>query len=231
MTEQNIHSDYDVETDEYVRHGMNVLQAYMFDDDEVKHCRHLYDVVQPSDGAFMVDMGCGTGELACIWKELNPSLRPIGVTNSKVQIEYVRSKQVDSILSDYHQVPLPDQCADLVTFFESFGYGDGPRLMREAFRLLRPGGRLFFKDLFAPETCFLDMWEYTLHDLTSVKEMAKQAGLECIMEQTFPSIHTAWARYLKLFRDSPLMRTMHGDNPFVGPQPGFSAMLMFRRPI
>lgn len=154
------HNDYEVETPEYVRHGVLVMQAVLFAETELEHARILFGEIGAEPGAHYVDMGCGTGEVGRLFCRFDPAASITGVTNSAVQCALVQQRGMRSIRADFHQVPLPDDCADVVMFNESIGYGDLTGLLREAHRLLRRGGRLFIKDWYVSTTRYVADWDY-----------------------------------------------------------------------
>ncbi len=112
--------------------------------------------VQP--GESLLDAGCGVGGPSVDLANAFGDVRIDAVTISPVQAASARdrivaagvSDRVSVHVGDYHELPFEDQSYDLVFFFESSNYSYDPaRLFAEMFRLLRPGGRIYIKDLFA----------------------------------------------------------------------------------
>jgi SAM-dependent methyltransferase len=97
----------------------------------------------PAPGRLTVDLACGEGRLGRALAELGHSV--IGVDSSPALVRVARDagghREVLEASAD--SVPLPDDCADLVTVFMALHDMDeltGP--IREAARLLSAGGRL-----------------------------------------------------------------------------------------
>jgi ubiquinone/menaquinone biosynthesis C-methylase UbiE len=108
-------------------------------------------------GQRVLDAGCGVAGPAIDIATAIPGLQIDGVTISPVQAELARGfiaaaglgERVRVQLADYHCLPFPDGTFDAVVFFESSGYAPRPeRLLREMWRVTRPGGRLYVKDVF-----------------------------------------------------------------------------------
>ena len=83
-----------------------------------------------------------------------------GVTISPVQVEVARgrieaagmSDWVSVTQGDYHELPFAADTYDRAYIFEAVGYSPTPeRLFEQVFRVLRPGGALYLKDIFAPD--------------------------------------------------------------------------------
>jgi SAM-dependent methyltransferase len=101
------------------------------------------------DGLDVVDLGCGTAYFSA-WLARRGA-RPVGVDVTPAQLETARRLQAQTGLSfplveaNAEEVPLPDATFDLA--FSEYGasiWCDPYRWIPEAWRLLRPGGRLVF---------------------------------------------------------------------------------------
>ena len=103
------------------------------------HTRHMLELAALPRGARILDLGAGAGETLRV-------LRGSGF--DAVGIDLVpRAKSVER--GDLLRAPFPDGSFDAVisqcAFFVS---GNQPDALREACRLLRPGGKLLLSDLF-----------------------------------------------------------------------------------
>ena len=96
----------------------------------------------PSPGRQTLDIGCGEGRLTRDLKELGH--RVVAIDSSRSMVEAAREfdPSTDVRLADATALPLDDACADLVIAFMSLqDIGDLPAAVREAARVLQPGGR------------------------------------------------------------------------------------------
>jgi ubiquinone/menaquinone biosynthesis C-methylase UbiE len=101
------------------------------------------------DGLDVIDLGCGTGYFSA-WLARRGA-RPVGVDVTPAQLETARRLQAETgiefplIEASAEDVPLPDAGFDLA--FSEYGasiWCDPYIWLPEAWRLLRPGGRLVF---------------------------------------------------------------------------------------
>lgn len=107
-------------------------------------------------GQHVLDAGCGIGGSA-IWLARHAGARVTGVNISPLHLalaagEVERRRLADRVtfrLADFCRTGLADQSFDLVWMLESACYAADKRaLLAEAWRLLRPGGRLVVADGF-----------------------------------------------------------------------------------
>lgn len=107
-------------------------------------------------GDRVLDAGCGVAGPAIDLATHIEGVQVDGVTLSAVQARMGQQRVLDAGLAervrvhegDYHRLRFADGSFDCVLFLESAGYStDLPRLFGEASRVLRPGGRLYVKDV------------------------------------------------------------------------------------
>jgi cyclopropane fatty-acyl-phospholipid synthase-like methyltransferase len=115
--------------------------------------------IQPGDR--ILDAGCGVAGPAVIIATHYPDVVIDCVTNSDRQSAIARrtietadlSHRVRVHVADYQHLPFRSQLFDQVLFLESTGYAsDLARTYGEAFRVLKPGGGLYVKDVFCLST-------------------------------------------------------------------------------
>ena len=95
----------------------------------------------PRPGAVLVDLGCGAGLLAP--HIAGKGYRHVGVDLNASALDQAANHDVRVISGDVLAVPLGDEIADVVSAGEILEHvTDHPQAIREACRLLRPGGVL-----------------------------------------------------------------------------------------
>ncbi len=145
-----------------VAFGGHIHNGYWYstDDDSTLHVamQRLNDLViekvAARKGWSVLDLGCGTGELARQFAEKS-GCESVGVSNSQVQMAEAnaaaRAANLDGLakfqFADAHSLPFPDARFDAALAVESLcQMEDRPRVFSEIARVLRPGGRLVVVD-------------------------------------------------------------------------------------
>jgi ArsR family transcriptional regulator len=101
----------------------------------------------------IADLGAGDGSFSLLLAQ--QSTRVIAVDSSAKMIEFAREqaarhdlKNVEYRLGDMEEVPIDDAAVDVVFFSQSLHHALHPdRAVSEAWRILRPGGRIAILDL------------------------------------------------------------------------------------
>ncbi|HEX4864272.1 MAG TPA: class I SAM-dependent methyltransferase [Acidimicrobiales bacterium] len=113
--------------------------------------------IEPGD--HVLDAGCGVGGPAMGIASALGGVRVTGITVSGVQAaigtglvaEAGLASRVSILQGDYHDLPFGRRSFDGAYLFEATGYShDRSRLFHEVTRVVRPGGRIYVKDVFAP---------------------------------------------------------------------------------
>ena len=105
--------------------------------------RDLFLELVPPPGRLTLDIGCGEGRLARDLAALGH--RVVGIDGSPTMVEHARAADpsIEVHLADAAALPLADASADLAVAFMSLrDIDDAAGAIREAARVLEPGGRL-----------------------------------------------------------------------------------------
>ena len=126
--------------------GVRILQGFRLGTTDATHIEALLSHMQPEFGSAWVDIGCGFGEPARLMLEARPDLRFDLVNDNDFQLSHVPA-HLSAWRADMHALPFLDATFDGAMFLYALCHANGllPAL-REAARVVRPGGRLFVFD-------------------------------------------------------------------------------------
>lgn len=190
----------------------------------------VLDRLHLASGASLLDMGCGLGAtLRCFAGRISPA-RLHGITLIPWQLEHgsrlnekcPNGQNITLLLGDYEHTRQPSGSYDAVCAIESSCYGGGSSksgFLREAHRLLRPGGRIVVADGFIgpgkwrgpQQAIYRKLCEcWVIETLSDVEQFAReltQIGfrdivIERIQSRVTPSVlHVPWVTLKFLVAD------------------------------
>ena len=120
----------------------------------------LLDLAFVSTGQQSLDLACGTGDLAFAAAERGARVLALDLTPEMIACarsrDEARERDVRWVVGDMTQLPVASGTIDIVTT----GYGlrnvpDLPAALVEAYRVLKPGGRLCSLDFDRPESAWV----------------------------------------------------------------------------
>lgn len=157
-------------------------------------------------GESLLDLGCGLGG-ACRFLAREYGMRATGIdlTDEFVQAanalsELVGARDVECVQGSVTSLPFSDGRFDAVwTEHVQMNVADKPAMASEAFRVLRPGGRMAFHDVFAGtgETRFPVPWanEPSLSHLVTADEaraLYERSGFRVMLWRDCTAASIAW---------------------------------------
>lgn len=161
-TPESVGNFYNQTTDKFLAVYGEIIQAFRTNNVE-DYLNYTLQSMQLKDGMTAIDAGCGVCGPACHFAEAVKGLKIEAITVSEVQVEKSKEKiaernllsQVNVRVGDYHKLNeiFEKEFADRVYFLESFGHSnDKKRVINTVYDVLKPGGKIYIKDLFLRES-------------------------------------------------------------------------------
>jgi ubiquinone/menaquinone biosynthesis C-methylase UbiE len=220
---------YDEYTADYLMCS-DIIQVGRFSDDDDEQVRILAARAGVRGGDQVLDCGCGVGGVMRRLATWFPSAAFDGVTISSEQVRIARQRLRESPrcrveLDNFEQLSARDQSYDLVLFCETLGYANSiDRALAEAFRVLRPGGRIYIKEVLACErpltdteqeelTHYMHSWLYTSLRPSVLEGLLQRAGFiiaradHCYTTELLSPVTTAYKK-TRLGRRHPVLQSL-----------------------
>ncbi len=149
---------YNKTTDQFLEVYGEIIQAFRTNNVE-DYLDYTIESAQLGEHQLVLDAGCGVCGPSLYFAKKFKSISIDACTISEVQhekaLENVKKAELDKRVRphrlDYHTIDenFVHDSYDRVIFLESFGHSNNkPRLIDAAFNILKPGGKLYIKDLF-----------------------------------------------------------------------------------
>ena len=176
-------------------------QAATYDEDmKGQHARSLYHVLLeklshiPFQSA--LDLGCGTGEMLKLILQEDTHKELCGIDLSEKMLAVAKSKlpeQVKLILGDSESLPFSDNAFDVVYCNDSFHHYPAPQnVLREVYRVLKPGGTFLMGDCWQPLVGRAIMNFYMRHSKEGDVKIYSEAEMVSMLSERFRDV--SWER-------------------------------------
>ena len=176
-------------------------QAATYDEDmKGQHARSLYPVLLeklshiPFQSA--LDLGCGTGEMLKLILQEDTHKELCGIGLSEKMLAVAKSKlpeQVKLILGDSESLPFSDNAFDVVYCNDSFHHYPAPQnVLREVYRVLKPGGTFLMGDCWQPLVGRAIMNFYMRHSKEGDVKIYSEAEMVSMLSERFRDV--SWER-------------------------------------
>lgn len=135
-------------TDIALAGGHRILQTHRFDENDAVHADFLYVMMEPPEGAHVLDAGCGLGEISRLMADSDETLTFEMLNISEKQLAHCPDgDRFNATHGDCHDMPYADGTFDIVMFHSALCQMDEDKALAEAARVLKPEGVLFINDM------------------------------------------------------------------------------------
>jgi demethylmenaquinone methyltransferase/2-methoxy-6-polyprenyl-1,4-benzoquinol methylase len=138
-----------------IAHRYDLMNAVMTLGQHQRMRRIAAKLAQPPRNGLALDLATGTGDFACALREVEPSVRVVGVDFAVEMMRRGQAKYpaMDFIAGDMLHLPLPEATFDCsVNGFVLRNVADVKLAFAEMYRVLKPGGRAVSLEITTPRT-------------------------------------------------------------------------------
>lgn len=167
----------------------------------------LAEQVSPKPGDRVLEIGCGTGSLLLLLARMQPAVEAVGLDPDPGALALARRKaekagvaiELDQGYAD--ALPYPDASFDAVAssfMFHHLPRDAKPAALREARRVLKPGGRFHMADFAGPESLARGFLAHLIHPDKHLADNAEARVLAFLRDAGFAGARVVQRRTTRL---------------------------------
>lgn len=202
-----------------------------------RRARLILDAIARFHDPLILELGCGTGALTQYLLKLQPNLSLVGLDVSPSCVkEAIRRFQAhpraEFQVANAYELPFHDCMADAVVAASVIHHLDVPRALRECYRVLKPGGVIWFSEpnMMNPQVAveknihFIGRLLDNSDDETAffrwkLAGLLRRTGFADVMVKPYDFLHPGipermipWAKKIEQFLEStPILREISGS--------------------
>jgi phosphoadenosine phosphosulfate reductase len=138
-------AELDRQTPDVLARGWRLLQPWRYAETDTGHVSLLLEAFAVPEGARVLDVGAGFGEVARLMAEQRPDLEFVLLNAVQSQLDHAPA-EFEQVHGDAHDLPFEDGSFDAVMFHFALCNMDARVALAEASRVLRPGGVLLLNE-------------------------------------------------------------------------------------
>ena len=201
----------------WLTHWYDPVVRKLFPESDVKSALLAQAALQP--GQVVLDMGCGTGTLMLMIKQVQPDAEVHGIDMDAAILEIAKNKAAQAGETLFWQqgsvtaLPYPDASFDRVfasLMLHHLIRADRQQALREAFRVLKPGGELHVMDFGKPHDKLMWLISLVVRWLEEVYDNVIGLLPVFIAQAGFQSIEET-ARFRSIFGTVTLYRARKAE--------------------
>lgn len=170
-----------------------------------KKFEKIVEAIRPKAGSHLIDIGCGPGEVLLQIHKKYPHVKLIGLDIDpeilKIAEKKLKKMNIHIPLKEASatEIPFPDESFDIAVsslMIHHLKTEDKKKFLHEAFRILRPGGKMYLFDFAPPKTYFGKLLSFAYGFFEEIDDGVKGKYWDFMKDAGFKNLHARFGSML-----------------------------------